>query len=117
VVVVRGEPGIGKTRLVEEVQSIAAGMGFARHMGWVLDFGTERGHGAVRTIVAGLLGLERDTSSDDVESAIDAAKLMGDDCLYVRDLLEIPQRGMTDRFTRLSIERPAPAPRSASSSV
>jgi class 3 adenylate cyclase/tetratricopeptide (TPR) repeat protein len=106
VVVVRGEPGIGKTRLVEEVQSIAMSMGFARHMGWVLDFGTERGHGAVRTIVAGLLGLGRDASLGDVEIAVVAAKPMGDDSLYLRDLLEIPQRE-DDRSLYESIDRAA----------
>jgi class 3 adenylate cyclase/tetratricopeptide (TPR) repeat protein len=108
VVVVRGEAGIGKTRLVEEMQSIAVSMGFARHMGWVLDFGTERGHGAVRTIVAGLLGLGRDTSLGDVEIAIVAAKPTGDDSLYLRDLLEIPQRE-DDRSLYESIHRAARA--------
>jgi class 3 adenylate cyclase len=108
VVVVRGEPGIGKTRLVEELQSIAANMGFARHTGWVLDFGTERGHGAVRTIVAGLLGLGRDASSGEAETAIVAAKLTGDDSLYLRDLLEIPQRE-DDRPLYEAIDRAARA--------
>ncbi len=108
VVVVRGEPGIGKTRLVEEVRSIAAGMGFARHMGWVLDFGTERGHGAVRTIVADLLGFERDVSLEDAEAAIVAAKPTGDDSLYLRDLLEIPQRE-DDRSLYEAIDRAARA--------
>jgi class 3 adenylate cyclase/tetratricopeptide (TPR) repeat protein len=106
VIVVRGEPGIGKTRLVEEAQSIATGMGFARHMGWVFDFGTERGHGAVRTIVAGLVGLGRDASPED--AAVVAAKLKGDDSLYLRDLLEIPQREK-DRSFYEAIDRPARA--------
>jgi class 3 adenylate cyclase len=35
----RGEAGIGKTRLVEEFQRLASGRGFARHTGLVLDFG------------------------------------------------------------------------------
>ncbi len=108
VVVVRGEPGIGKTRLDEEMQSIAASLGFARHMGWMLDFGTERGHGAVRTIVAGLLGLGRDASSGDAETAIVAAKPTGDDSLYLRDLLEIPQRE-DDRSLYEAIDRAARA--------
>jgi predicted ATPase len=108
VVVVRGEPGIGKTRLLEEAQSIAVGMGFSRHSGWVLDFGTERGHGAVRTIVAGLLGVARDASAEAAETAIVAAKPTGDDSLYLRDLLEIPQRE-SDRPLYEAIDRPARA--------
>ena len=108
VIVVRGEPGIGKTRLVEEVQSIAANMGFARHMGWVLDFGTERGHGAVRTIVSGLLGLGRDASSQEAEAALSTSALSGDDTLYARDLLEIPQRE-EDRLLYEAIDRTARA--------
>ena len=104
----RGEPGIGKTRLVEEVQSIAANMGFARHMGWVLDFGTERGHGAVRTIVSGLLGLGRDASSQEAEAALSTSALSGDDTLYARDLLEIPQRE-EDRLLYEAIDRTARA--------
>ena len=39
-------------------------------MGWVLDFGTERGHGAIRTIIASLLGLTRDASLGDIDGAI-----------------------------------------------
>jgi class 3 adenylate cyclase/tetratricopeptide (TPR) repeat protein len=90
VVAVRGEPGIGKTRFLEEMQSVADGFGFERHSGWVLDFGTERGHGAVRTIVGSLLGLARDAPPGDVEAAIGTRS--GDDRLYLRDLLEVPQR-------------------------
>ena len=77
VIVVRGEPGIGKTRFVEEVQSVASDLGFSRHMGWVLDFGTERGHGAIRTIIASLLGLTRDASLGDIDGAIVAAAADG----------------------------------------
>ena len=95
VIVVRGEPGIGKTRFVEEVPSVASDLGFSRHMGWVFDFGTERGHGAIRTIVASLLGLPRDASLGDIDGAIVAAARDGkanDDAPYLRDLLEVPQR-------------------------
>jgi class 3 adenylate cyclase/tetratricopeptide (TPR) repeat protein len=95
VVILRGEPGIGKTRFVEEVQSVAAGLGFSRHFGWVLDFGTERGQGAVRTIVASLIGIAQDASPEEAEAAMAALALRSaektDDPLYVRDLLEVPQ--------------------------
>ena len=100
VLIVRGEPGIGKTRFVEEIQSVAGGLGFSRHFGWVLDFGAERGQGAARTIVASLLGMAKDASPEEGEAAIAALAQRStedkDDPLYLRDLLEAPQRE-TDR--------------------
>src|SRR5271166_3052026 len=95
VILIRGEAGIGKTRLMDELQSAAAASGMTSHSGFVLDFGTERGHGAVRTVVAGLIGLGSQATSDSVEGAIDTAvrdlRLQPDDALYLRDLLEVPQ--------------------------
>ncbi len=73
VILIRGEAGIGKTRLMDELQSAAAASGMTTHPGFVLDFGTERGHGAVRTVLAGLIDLGSDASSDIVEGAIETA--------------------------------------------
>src|SRR6185437_10829605 len=53
---VRGEAGIGKTRLVEEFQRLASGQGFACHAGLVLDFGGGE-QDAIREITASLLGI------------------------------------------------------------
>jgi class 3 adenylate cyclase/tetratricopeptide (TPR) repeat protein len=108
VVLIRGEAGIGKTRLMDELHSAAAASGMATHGGFVLDFGTERGHGAVRTVVAGLVGVGPGESSDAIENAIDAARLEqrlpSDDVLYLRDLLEAPQpeetRGLYEAMDR-----------------
>ena len=101
-ILIRGEAGIGKTRLMDELQSSALASGMATHAGFVLDFGTERGHGAVRTVVAGLIGLEPRAPSDAVESAIDVARrelrLQPDDALYLCDLLEVPQPESTRWF-------------------
>jgi len=55
----RGEPGIGKTRLSEEFHAIAAARGFQCHRGVVLDFGSGAERDAMRAIVLGLLGVER----------------------------------------------------------
>jgi class 3 adenylate cyclase/tetratricopeptide (TPR) repeat protein len=91
---IRGEAGIGKTRLMDELQSIAAVSGMSCTAGYVLDFGTERGHGAVRTVVAGLLGLGSEATPEIAEGAIDKIlrdrHLQADDPLYLRDLLEMP---------------------------
>ncbi|HTR13929.1 MAG TPA: adenylate/guanylate cyclase domain-containing protein [Roseiarcus sp.] len=95
VIVVRGEPGIGKTRFVEELQSIGAELGFARHTGWALDFGVERGRGALGALVRSLLDLPRDALPGQVEEALAAASdreaSATDDVLYLRDLIEAPQ--------------------------
>ncbi|MGC1564271.1 MAG: adenylate/guanylate cyclase domain-containing protein [Bradyrhizobium sp.] len=93
-VLVRGEPGIGKTKLLDEVHSIAVALGMSSTAGIVLDFGTARGHGAVRTVVSGVVGLGSATP-DEFGPAIDVAirdgKLEADDAPYLRDMLEMPQ--------------------------
>lgn len=94
-VLIRGEAGIGKTRLMDELQSIAVAAGMRCTSGFVLDFGTARGHGAVRTVVAGLLELGSGATTEAAESAIESlrqkSQIQPDDALYLRDLLEIPQ--------------------------
>ena len=55
VLYLRGEAGIGKTRLVEEFGDIAGAHGFTAHTGLVLDFGIERGEDAIARILRSLL--------------------------------------------------------------
>jgi hypothetical protein len=54
---VRGEAGIGKTRMVEEYIAMAQKGGFATHQSLVLDFGIGKGQDAVRSLVRSLVGL------------------------------------------------------------
>ena len=94
VVHVRGDPGIGKSRLVAEMRRLALADGFACHTGLVLDFGTAQGRDPVRDIVASLVGLPPASSAPDRARALDAAIARGvvgaDRRPFLADLLDLP---------------------------
>jgi class 3 adenylate cyclase/tetratricopeptide (TPR) repeat protein len=94
-VYVRGEAGIGKTRLVEEFQREAAVADFACHTGLVLDFGTGTGRDAVRAIVRSLLGVDLASDAEAARAAAERAAADGlvtaDDAVFLNDLLDLPQ--------------------------
>ncbi len=92
---VRGEPGIGKTRLTEEFARLAIAQGFVCHKGLVLDFGVGKGQEAIRALVRSLLDIAlrsdesaRNTAAD---SAIQSGLLKPDQRVYLNDLLDLPQ--------------------------
>jgi class 3 adenylate cyclase/tetratricopeptide (TPR) repeat protein len=95
VIYVRGEAGIGKTRLVEEMRRFAEQLGFAVHRGLVLDFGVGKGQNPIRLLLLRLLGLS--ASSEQVERRNVAARLVADGVvpadrhMFLNDLLELPQ--------------------------
>ena len=92
---VRGEAGIGKTRLIEEIQRASTEIGFACHVALVLDFGGGAGHDAVRALARGLLGVEVTSDSETARAAAAAALSSGvvaiDDAAFLNDLLTLPQ--------------------------
>ncbi|MEM5310210.1 adenylate/guanylate cyclase domain-containing protein [Paraburkholderia sp. JHI869] len=94
IVHVRGEAGIGKTRLVDEMRHYAQSQGFAVHRGLVLDFGVGKGQDPVHTIVGSLLGLPAGASSDAREAV--AARLAAEGVVkaeqraFLHDLLDLP---------------------------
>lgn len=94
VVVVRGEAGIGKTRLGEEFASMAGEQGFAVHRGLVLDFGAETGRDAVRSIMRDLLGMAQRAAQDDLAAAVEKAMASGivpEHCeAHLYDVLSLP---------------------------
>ncbi len=94
-VYVRGEPGIGKTRLTEEFTRLAMSKGFACHKGLVLDFGVGKGHDAIRALVRSLLDVplrsEKTQRALAADTAFDRGLLMPDQRVYLNDLLDLPQ--------------------------
>jgi class 3 adenylate cyclase/tetratricopeptide (TPR) repeat protein len=92
---VRGEAGIGKTRLIEEVERAAVEAGFVCHATLVLDFGGGAGRDAIRALARSLLNL--DVASDpEATRAVAAAALASDlvardDAVFLNDMLDLPQ--------------------------
>ena len=92
---VRGERGIGKTRLVEEFTAIAAEKGISTHRGLVLPFGVGKGQDAIRSLVRILLGIAPGGGKDDrrltAETALNDGRLDLDHAVFLNDLLDLPQ--------------------------
>ncbi len=90
----RGEAGLGKTRLLAEVCSAAAHLGFRSQGAQVLDFGTGAAGGAVQTLCEGLLGVAQEADEGArraaVTSAVQAELLAADLAPSVLDLIAVP---------------------------
>lgn len=92
-IVVRGDAGIGKTRLLEETRSRAVEQGFATVAGQVLDFGVGKGQGAVAVLLKALLEVAppEDESARRValQRALASELVAADEEVFVRELLDL----------------------------
>jgi len=66
-IIVRGEPGIGKTRLVEAVTNAARERGVEVHSAQVFDFGQSPGRGPITALALSIMGA--DTGASDAQRA------------------------------------------------
>src|SRR5262245_52497963 len=93
-IVVRGEAGIGKSRLLEAFREAAVAKGTACHRVQVLDFGQEKARRPLAALFASLLGVAPDASATERGAAIAQAILSGrlaeDSVLHASGLIGAP---------------------------
>ncbi len=93
-VYLRGDAGIGKSRLLAAFVDLAAAQGFACHRALVLDFGEGRGQDVLRTLVRSLLGVtgaaDETTRRDIAEAAVAAGWVDPEDRMFIVSLLDVP---------------------------
>ena len=94
VMYLRGDPGIGKSRLVSELMRMARGAGFVCHRALVLDSGTARERDAIREVLTGLLDVAPDAGSDPaldaLARAVERGHLTPAEAPLLAGLLDLP---------------------------
>jgi len=94
-VYVRGEAGIGKSRLVDEFTQMAAAEGFACHSSMILDFGAGEGRDCIRSTLHGVLDLPADQDGEArhqaLARAVDSGLVDPGHVMFLSDLLDLAQ--------------------------
>ncbi len=93
-VLVRGQAGIGKSRLVEEVLQQAEDRGYVCHRGLVLDFGVAKREECVAAVLRQVLQAQPpgDEASlrEALEQAVAGGQVIGDEPMFVNEILDLP---------------------------
>lgn len=89
-VCLRGEAGIGKTRLLEALQDMARQAGFACHAALVLDFGAGIGRDAIGALVRDILDTDAGTEAA-AQRAVENGLVAADDLVFLNDLVDLAQ--------------------------
>jgi hypothetical protein len=93
-ILLRGDAGIGKTRLLEEFRDMAERSGFTLHMGQVLDFGARVGADAIGMTLLSLLNCAADVSEaerrEKAEAALGEKWLDDAERIFLYSLLGLP---------------------------
>ncbi len=89
----RGEAGIGKTRLTEHFETAATGMGIKPHRTLILDFGVGKGQDAIGALVRKLLSVDTPSIKSErvmaAESAISNGCISEHQAMFLYDLLDL----------------------------
>lgn len=95
VILLRGQAGIGKTRLLAEFQTIAQRDGIGCHTGLVLDFGVAEGQDAIGALVRSFLAISQGGTVEErriaAETAVADGLIDAEHRIFLNDLLDIPQ--------------------------
>jgi DNA-binding SARP family transcriptional activator/tetratricopeptide (TPR) repeat protein len=93
-IVIRGEAGIGKTRLVDALKSAARAQGVAIHTAQVFDFGQSPGRRPITILALSLLGLSADAAAAEKVAAVRrvnaAARGAVEQAIFLSDLIDAP---------------------------
>ena len=93
-IVVRGEAGIGKTRLVDAVRAAAIERGVGVHCAQVFDFGQSPGRRPITTLALSLLGIRADAPAAERKTAVQRMTAIRggniDQIIFLSDLIDAP---------------------------
>jgi class 3 adenylate cyclase/tetratricopeptide (TPR) repeat protein len=71
-ILIRGEAGIGKSRLIRELETMALALDFRCHKAQVHDFGLRQDHDSMAAFILSLLSIPADSSMEDAISLVDS---------------------------------------------